>query len=155
MIAAISGRWNGTTDVAVKTLKQRAMAKDDFLKEAKITKNLNHTKLVKLFAVCTGEPIYIVTEFMAHGSLLAYLREGSGQVLQLPPLVDMMAQIAAGMAYLEQEKYIHRDLAARNILVRENNTVKVAHFGLARVIKVDESQACDTTGAKRMQQLGH
>ena len=45
------------------------------------------------------------------------------------------------MAYLEQKKYIHRDLAARNILVGDNNTVKVADFGLARVIKNDEYTA--------------
>ena len=41
------------------------------------------------------------------------------------------------MAYLESQNYIHRDLAARNILVGDNNNVKIADFGLARVIKVE------------------
>ena len=50
-------------------------------------------------------------------------------------------QIASGMAYLEREHYIHRDLAARNVLVGENNTVKVADFGLARVIEDNEYNA--------------
>ncbi len=45
------------------------------------------------------------------------------------------------MAYLEREKYIHRDLAARNVLVGPNNTVKVADFGLARVIEDNEYNA--------------
>jgi len=54
----------------------------------------------------------------------------------MPQLIDISAQIASGMAYLEQQNYIHRDLAARNILVGENNIVKIADFGLARVIKV-------------------
>lgn len=42
------------------------------------------------------------------------------------------------MAYLEREKLIHRDLAARNILVGEKNVVKVADFGLAKIIEDDE-----------------
>ena len=38
---------------------------------------------------------------------------GKGRTLKLPQLIDVGAQIAAGMAYLESQNYIHRDLAAR------------------------------------------
>ena len=75
-----------------------------------------------------------------------YLPQGEGRMLQLRPLIDMAAQVAAGMAYLELHNYIHRDLAARNILVGENNICKVADFGLARLIADDEYNAHD--GAK-------
>jgi len=130
-----SGIWNGTTEVAVKTLKPGAMSAKDFLDEAAIMKKLRHPKLVQLFAVCTnGEPIYIVTELMKHGSLLDYLHQ-KGRALKLAQLVDMAAQVAAGMAYLEKDNFIHRDLAARNVLVGENNVCKVADFGLSRVIE--------------------
>jgi fyn-related kinase len=61
---------------------------------------------------------------------------GKGRTLKLPQLIDMSAQIAAGMAYLESQNYIHRDLAARNVLVGDSNIVKIADFGLARLIKV-------------------
>jgi len=92
----------------------------------------------QLYAVCTNEePIYIVTELMKHGSLLDYLK-GDGKSLKLPELIDMGAQVAAGMAYLERMNYIHRDLAARNILVGDENVCKVADFGLARLIEDDE-----------------
>lgn len=57
---------------------------------------------------------------------------GKGRSLKMPVLIDMAAQIAAGMAYLESQNYIHRDLAARNVLVGDNNIVKIADFGLAR-----------------------
>jgi fyn-related kinase len=62
--------------------------------------------------------------------------QGKGKGLKLQQLIDMAAQIAAGMAYLESQNYIHRDLAARNVLVADNNVVKIADFGLARLIKV-------------------
>ena len=70
---------------------------------------------------------------MKHGSLLEYLR-GEGRSLKLPQLIDMAAQVAAGMAYLEGQNVIHRDLVARNILVGEGVSCKVANFKLARVM---------------------
>ena len=70
------------------------MSPESFLAEAQIMKRLRHDKLVRLFAVCTQEePIFIVTELMCNGSLLIYLRQGQGQFLQLPQLVDMAAQV--------------------------------------------------------------
>ena len=133
-----SGLWNNSTPVAIKTLKPGTMEVADFVAEAQVMKKIHHPNLLQLYAVCTlEEPIFIVTELMKYGALLDYLRKGDGRGLKMPQLIDMAAQIAGGMAYLEEHSYIHRDLAARNILVADGNLCKVADFGLARVIKED------------------
>uniref|UniRef100_A0A3B4ZKA4 Tyrosine-protein kinase n=1 Tax=Stegastes partitus TaxID=144197 RepID=A0A3B4ZKA4_9TELE len=132
------GLWNGTTAVAVKTLKPGSMDTEDFLREAQIMKRLRHPKLIQLYAVCTmEEPIYIITELMTHGSLLEYLQKDKGSTLRISDQIEMAAQVASGMAFLELQNYIHRDLAARNVLVGDNNVCKVADFGLARVFMVE------------------
>lgn len=68
--------------------------------------------------------------------LSASFAEDKGSTLRFSEQIEMAAQVAAGMAYLELQNYIHRDLAARNVLVGENNICKVADFGLARVFMV-------------------
>lgn len=141
------GLWRHSTEVAVKMLKPGTMDPEAFLQEAAIMKQFRHEKLVSLYAICSREePIYIVTEYMAYGSLLEHLRSDRGRELTLPALIDMAAQIASGMSYIESKQLIHRDLAARNILVGENNVVKVADFGLARIIEDSEYTARE--GAK-------
>lgn len=136
------GLWNGNLRVAIKTLKEGSMDPQDFLAEAQVMKKLAHPKLIKLFAVCTQqEPILIVTELMQNGCLLEYLQTKQGKALTIDILVNMAEQIAEGMKFLESKKYVHRDLAARNILVGEQNIVKIADFGLARLVKEDEYAA--------------
>ncbi|KAK1171885.1 tyrosine-protein kinase Fyn isoform X2 [Acipenser oxyrinchus oxyrinchus] len=135
------GTWNGTTKVAVKTLKPGTMSPESFLEEAQIMKKLRHDKLVQLYAVVSEEPIYIVTEYMCKGSLLDFLKDGEGRALKLPNLVDLAGQVAAGMAYIERMNYIHRDLRSANILVGDNLVCKIADFGLARLIEDNEYTA--------------
>ncbi|XP_055970154.1 tyrosine-protein kinase Blk [Sorex fumeus] len=128
------GYYKQRVKVAVKTLKAGTMSPEAFLEEANVMKMLRHERLVRLYAVVTKEPIYIVTEYMARGSLLDFLKTDEGSRLALPRLIDMAAQVAEGMAYIERMNSIHRDLRAANVLVSEALACKVADFGLARII---------------------
>ncbi|XP_051964672.1 tyrosine-protein kinase ABL2-like isoform X3 [Xyrauchen texanus] len=124
--------------VAVKTLKEDTMEVEEFLKEAAVMKEVKHPNLVQLLGVCTLEPpFYIVTEYMPHGNLLDYLRECDREQVNAVVLLYMATQISSAMEYLEKKNFIHRDLAARNCLVGENHMVKVADFGLSRLMTGD------------------
>ncbi|XP_005408405.1 PREDICTED: tyrosine-protein kinase ABL1 isoform X2 [Chinchilla lanigera] len=124
--------------VAVKTLKEDTMEVEEFLKEAAVMKEIKHPNLVQLLGVCTREPpFYIITEFMTYGNLLDYLRECNRQEVTAVVLLYMATQISSAMEYLEKKNFIHRDLAARNCLVGENHLVKVADFGLSRLMTGD------------------
>lgn len=129
------GKLRNAADIAVKTLKPGTMSPDAFLEEARMMHRLQHKNLVQLLAVCSQqEPIYIVTELMVNGSLLDYIRKDEGRLVKFPVIIKMADQIADGMAYLERKEFIHRDLRAANVLVGEHRDVKVADFGLARVL---------------------
>ncbi|XP_073496814.1 tyrosine-protein kinase ABL1 isoform X2 [Phyllobates terribilis] len=124
--------------VAVKTLKEDTMEVEEFLKEAAVMKEVKHPNLVQLLGVCTREPpFYIITEFMTYGNLLDYLRDCIREEVTAVVLLHMATQISSAMEYLEKKNFIHRDLAARNCLVGENHLVKVADFGLSRLMTGD------------------
>eukprot|EP00730_Choanoeca_flexa_P020157 TRINITY_DN9856_c0_g1_i1.p1 TRINITY_DN9856_c0_g1~~TRINITY_DN9856_c0_g1_i1.p1 ORF type:complete len:541 (+),score=117.50 TRINITY_DN9856_c0_g1_i1:840-2462(+) len=129
------GTYNKQT-VAVKTIKEESMETVEFMKEAHVMKKLNHPNLVKLIGVCSQDlPMYIVQEFVCNGDLLTYLRRPQSRTeIDHISMLYLATQIAAGMSALEDQNTIHRDLAARNCLVGENLAVKVADFGMGRVV---------------------
>ena len=47
-------------------------------------------------------------------------------------ILKMAIEIADGMSYLSEKKFVHRDLAARNCMVAEDLTVKIGDFGMTR-----------------------
>ncbi|KAJ8007506.1 hypothetical protein DPEC_G00118200 [Dallia pectoralis] len=147
------------TMVAVKMLKEEASTdmQNDFQREAALMAEFDHPNIVRLLGVCAvGKPMCLMFEYMAHGDLNEYLRlrspaqhqsfshaslsgrsfssELNGGPLCCEDQLFISKQVAAGMAYLSERKFVHRDLATRNCLVGEEMVVKIADFGLSRNI---------------------
>lgn len=134
-------------DVAIKTIQHANTSIEitSFFREADIMKDFDHPNVMSLLGFVlpevakTGEcqpaiiiePPMIVLPFMWNGDLLTYVRDEKKD-LRLRELVKFTMDIATGMSYLSERKFIHRDLAARNCMLDENLIVKVSDFGLSR-----------------------
>ena len=77
---------------------------------------LRHNNLVCLIGVSLDEsPIYLVTEYMAKGSLVDYLRSRGRAVVTKQNQLDFARDICKGMVYLESQNFVHRYIYRKNI----------------------------------------
>ncbi|KAL8228348.1 hypothetical protein R6Q57_015932 [Mikania cordata] len=129
------GTYRGQ-EVAIKMLKAENITtnmQQDFVQEVYIMRKIRHKNVVQFIGACTDtSSLSIVTEFMSGGSVYDYLHKQKG-TFKLPILLKVASDISKGMNYLHQNNIIHRDLKAANLLMDENDVVKVADFGVARV----------------------
>ncbi|KAL1533382.1 serine/threonine-protein kinase STY46-like [Salvia divinorum] len=124
-------------DVAIKCFKTDSLNKDmqrEFSQEVYILRKIRHKNVVQFIGSCTRPPLLcIVTEFMSGGSVYDALHRQTG-VLKLPATLKVAIDVTRGMCYLHENNIIHRDLKAANLLMDENEVVKIADFGVARVL---------------------
>uniref|UniRef100_A0A8C7DZT7 Tyrosine-protein kinase n=2 Tax=Salmoninae TaxID=504568 RepID=A0A8C7DZT7_ONCKI len=135
------GDYRGTK-VAVKCIKHDATAQA-FIAEASVMTQLRHNNLVQLLGVIVEEKgsLFIVTEYMAKGSLVDYLRSRGRTVLGGDSLLKFSVDVCEAMEYLEANNFVHRDLAARNVLVSDDNIAKVSDFGLTKEASSNQDTA--------------
>ncbi|XP_065088730.1 LIM domain kinase 1 isoform X3 [Ochlerotatus camptorhynchus] len=116
-------------------------AQTNFLKEVAVLRSLSHHNVLRFIGVLyKDKKLHLVTEFIPGGSLKELIHD-SGLPLPWGQRISFARDISCGMSYLHSMNIIHRDLNSLNCLVREDRTVIVADFGLARIIKQPFSTA--------------
>ncbi|XP_012883788.1 PREDICTED: tyrosine-protein kinase JAK3 [Dipodomys ordii] len=127
--------------VAVKQLQHSGPDQQrDFQREIQILKAMHSDYIVKYRGVSYGpgrQSLRLVMEYLPSGCLRDFLRRHRAR-LDAGRLLLYASQICKGMEYLGSRRCVHRDLAARNILVESEAHVKIADFGLAKLLPLDK-----------------
>ena len=124
-------------DVAIKVLPDSLAGDADrlarFTREAQVLASLNHPNIAAIYGV---EDRALVLELVEGPTLAERLAHGP---IPLDEALPIARQIAEAMEFAHERAVIHRDLKPANIKVREDGTVKVLDFGLAKAFSADSA----------------
>ncbi|XP_061558199.1 LIM domain kinase 1-like isoform X2 [Phycodurus eques] len=112
-----------------------------FLKEVKVMRCLDHPNVLKFIGLFYKDKhIHFVSEYIQGGTLRETISKMDNN-FSWNIRVSYAKDISAGMAYLHSMNVIHRDLNSHNCLVKENQSVVVADFGLARLVTAERNRS--------------
>src|SRR5829696_1677861 len=146
--------------VALKTLHHQYAEvpsfRGRFRQEARAMASLDHENIVKVYDISQdGEVPFIVVECVSGrdlGDLLGGRRRRQNGRLNEQFVRRMAVQLLHALSYAHRRGIIHRDIKPSNILLTSGETVKVADFGIARIVEEDDvlmDEAGEIVGSAR------
>lgn len=145
--------WLNRT-VAIKTILMssdpavRAEYEARFRQEGKAAGGLNHPNLITIYDIGReGDLAYMAMELLEGVELRDMMKSGP---LELPFVLDVLAQVADGLAFAHERGVVHRDVKPGNIMIVGARRAKVMDFGVARMHVSDiETQAGAVLGSPK------
>lgn len=134
--------------VAIKILRKDYSENENvlglFRQEAKSAANLAHANIVTVHDFGFDEErLYIVMEYVPGEDLKTLIRQriDEGHVFSVEETVELISQACDGIGYAHRAGIIHCDVKPQNLIVTPDNRLKVADFGISRLlstVKADE-----------------
>jgi len=133
-------------EVAIKTLRyeeiegaQLAEIKKRFFREAEAAGKLSHPNIITIYDVGEDyELAYMAMELLDGTDLTKYCNKDN--LLPIPEIVRIVSLVANTLDYAHNNGVVHRDIKPSNIMVLKNGEIRVADFGIARVMSSSRTQ---------------
>lgn len=123
--------------VAVKILRPEFTEDEEFVKkfkrESQSAASLSHPNIVGIYDVGMEDGIYYIVMEYIKGQTLKELIKSKG-ALGVEYATNIALQIASALEHAHTNHIVHRDIKSHNIMVKDDNTVKVTDFGIARAV---------------------
>ncbi len=125
-------------EVALKVMLSRYATDDSFgerfIREARIAANLIHPHIVQIYDInCYEGTSFLAMEFVRDGDLSQRLHKTKDK----EDIAAIIRDLSLALDYAHERGYIHRDIKPANILFRENGSLVLSDFGIARAIHSD------------------
>src|SRR5918997_743442 len=129
--------------VALKTLHERYAERPSFRRrftqEARAMACLDHENIVKVYDISQeGEVPFIVAECVAGRDVGDMMKDAGGRLGERF-MRGVTGQLLGALDYAHRRGGVHRDIKPSNILINQEGTVKVADFGIARVVEGEKA----------------
>jgi tetratricopeptide (TPR) repeat protein/TolB-like protein len=108
-----------------------------FTSEARLASSLNHPNIITIFGVGDSAGVRYIAMELVEGQTLKQLRAQGPVAINF--LVDIAAQVAAGLCKAHEAGIVHRDLKPRNVMVTGDGLVKILDFGLSKLLAPDNA----------------
>jgi eukaryotic-like serine/threonine-protein kinase len=133
-------------EVAIKTLRyeeidaeQIAEVKKRFFREAEAAGRLSHPNIVTIYDVGEDYDIAYMAMELLDGSDLSK-HSNKKNLLPIEEVLRVVCSVASALDYAHANGIVHRDIKPANIMILNNGEIKVADFGIARVMASSKTQ---------------
>lgn len=113
-------------------------SRERFLREVKYSRKVSHPNVIRIHDMLSKDNLSAISmEYFESRGIDEYLREQ--KYFSNKQGLDILLQVANGMAAAHNQDVIHRDLKPSNILMNDDGLVKVVDFGIASASSDTES----------------
>jgi len=128
--------------VALKTIRFDTPGHLEFLdllrREARSVGQFEHPNIITLYDAGEFNGAFYMVMQLVQGDTLRQ-RMNAQRWYKLPQVIDIFRQILSGLGYAHERGVVHRDIKPSNIMINSEGVVKVADFGIAKVISSEAS----------------